>query len=77
VLSAAAPLFSIFQGVCNSVLGQSAESVIPDASSTCSRINAKAGIAQSAEGVTYVLMAGADGLNLGRELLSSSTEGRA
>jgi hypothetical protein len=80
VLSAVAPLFSIFQGICNSVLGQAAESLIPDASSTCSRINAEAGIAQSAEGISYVLMvvgplmAGAGGLNLGRELRSSSTE---
>jgi hypothetical protein len=65
VLSAVAPLFSIFQGICNSVVGQAAESLIPDASSTCSRINAEAGIAQSA---------GAGGLNLGRELRSSSTQ---
>jgi hypothetical protein len=72
VLSATAPLILVFQGVCNSVLGQAAESVLPDASSTCSRVNDMAPIAQSAEGVSWVLMvvgplmAGAGGLDLGR-----------
>jgi hypothetical protein len=72
VLSATAPLILVFQGVCNSVLGQ-AESLVPDASSTCSRVNNMAPIAQSAEGVSWVLMvvgplmAGAGGLNLGRD----------
>ena len=72
VLSATAPLILVFQGVCNSVLGQAAESLVPDTSSTCSRVNDMAPIAQSAEGVSWVLMvvgpliAGAGGLNLGR-----------
>lgn len=72
VLSATAPLILIFQGVCNSVVGQAAESLVPDASSTCSRVNDMAPIAQSAEGVSWVLMvvgplmAGAGGLDLGR-----------
>jgi hypothetical protein len=72
VLSATAPLILVFQGVCNSVLGQTAESLVPDASSTCSRVNDTAPIAQSAEGVSWVLMVvgplmvGAGGLNLGR-----------
>jgi len=76
VLSAAAPLLLIFQGVCNSILGQTAATFLPDASSTCSRVNGAAPIAQSAEGVSWVLMivgplmAGAGGLNLGRELHS-------
>jgi MFS family permease len=80
VVSAVAPLFSVFQGICNSVLGQAAESLIPDASSTCLRVNAEAGIAKSAVGVSYVLMvvgplmAGAGGLNLGRELRSNNTQ---
>lgn len=72
VLSATAPLILVFQGVCNSVLGQAAESLLPDASSTCFRVNDTAPIAQSAEGVSWVLMvvgplmAGAGGLDLGR-----------
>jgi hypothetical protein len=60
--------------VCNSVLVQAAESLVPDASSTCSRVNDMAPIAQSAEGVSWVLMvvgplmAGAGGLDLGKVL---------
>lgn len=79
VLSAAAPIILVFQGVCNSVLGQAAESLVPDASSTCSRVNDMAPIAQSAEGVSWVLMAvgplmaGAGGLNLGRSNKLSSS----
>lgn len=52
VLSATAPLILVFQGVCNSVLGQAAESLVPDASSTCSRVNDMAPIVQSAGGVS-------------------------
>ncbi len=65
------PLILLFQGVCNSVLGQASESLIPNASSTCSQLM-MAPIAQSAEGVSWVLMAvgplmaEAGGLDLGR-----------
>lgn len=52
VLYATAPIILVFQGVCNSVLGQAAESLVPNASSSCSRVNDLAPITQSEEGVS-------------------------